>query len=641
MMTLLESSTTCWTIMIRDYGVVGTVSASASIALVLLLAIAMHKAFLSSNFGYGGNDDDDDSAAASKRRHAHNNASTAADKKRRRRKGHHHTKQHVGSRGGGGGRIKGSSTISGGGSSSLGSSPSMLCPRLPKVEEVSSDGAACDNSSRSSCGNAIPNLEMEDGGASQNPSTADKEDHNMCDPCLSVSQEEEGASIMTSPSALESVVSSDETEVKGRGSIPSICTVDTAAMSDDISCGSMSVRSGPPRQQQQQPVSRGSTKNGKPSSNNSRGGKPSNIKSNRVQKQPKANGKAIQSATYTRADGGKAAQPLETAHSNSEARLESSNKKVFGQKQNRGGKGRAGNNQSPRGGRGKGGRSQKAQKNQNSTSRTQSPLPTSVNNSILAATPTKSDHTVISTSTCTTDFSSLTGNGNNNRLPPVSPYSQSLFSCEVGNSGWSLPSLPSTTSQNIKPNFAATTQTSPALSYQTNSFVEPYSRLPPNLGINSGASADLNCGLWNTGNQANVSTFNNIQTTPQRPLRAPPGLPAPPATMTTPIKTSTCDLYTPISTPVNNNTAPSLVPITPSFGTPNVGQQVLPYSWSGMGENPGSSMDTGNGGRRNLVKENPFAVESDNAGNADDAECRIEAELQELGGRMIGSILDF
>lgn len=51
-----------------------------------------------------------------------------------------------------------------------------------------------------------------------------------------------------------------------------------------------------------------------------------------------------------------------------------------------------------------------------------------------------------------------------------------------------------------------------------------------------------------------------------------------------------------------------------------------------------------NSRRCHVVKENPFAADTDYDADyypADDADCRIEAELQELGGRMIGSVLDF
>ena len=614
MVSLLETSQTCWNSSVQDYGMVMTASASASIFMLLVVAIVMHKTFLSMfNHCFGGGSGKEYSTGASARQRRHGNGS-AADKKRRRRKGHHgskHQQHHSRIRTG----------------SSSGGSSIPPCPRLPKVEEVSSDGAASDISSNGGGNDLIPNN-------TKTAIEANKQD-DTSSPSI-ITQEEEVGSIMTSPSVLESVVSSDETEVKGRGSIPLVCTVDT--MSDDISCGSMSVRSGPPprQQQQQQPAwSRGSKKTGK-SSDSPRGKKTSNNNLSRGQKQTKSatSKTATQSTLFTRSDFGKATRAPETITSSStENRQGSSNKMGHaGPKQGREGKGRTGgNSQSSRAGRGgKGGRSQKVQKNIINTTRTPSPLPTST--AVSAATTPKSDGTVISAAS-TTD--SLASNGNNvNRIPPVSPYSQSLFSCEVGNSGWSLPALPSS-DQYRKPTLARTTLASPDSSNQANL---PY-RSPE-------TPADRDCGLWNTGSFA----FNNsAQSTPQRPLRAPPGLPTPAAILNTPIRSSNDDLYQPINTPLNNhNAAPAMIPITPSFGTPITSQNnSVPYSWSGMGGSNAATGSTGDmysgkNGHHSSVKENPFAVESMNAKNDnDDADYRIEAELQELGGQMIGSVLDF
>jgi len=72
--------------------------------------------------------------------------------------------------------------------------------------------------------------------------------------------------------------------------------------------------------------------------------------------------------------------------------------------------------------------------------------------------------------------------------------------------------------------------------------------------------------------------------------------------------------------------------------------------WSG--DNNNGSRSNGSLNIQSRLKENPFASESDNnhsnklngttnGNGTDDADGRIEAELQELGGRMIGSVLDF
>jgi len=654
MISLFQTSTTCWDTMIRDYGVVGTVSASASVTLVLILAIVMHKAFLSNCCGGTGTGSD----SAYKRK----GSSSSADKKRRRRKGHHHTKG-----GRGGGRIKGATTNVAGGSTAG--------PRLPIVEEISSDGACGGaTASEGSSGLSAPDTdfmvhELGIHHEKEQPSRP-RVDSQVSAVSSFVSHEEEGASITTSPSALESVVSSEETNDRA-STVPSVFTVDTT-LPDDISCGSISVRSGLTALQPNNRSSNSTTTNNDTStishSSNPRVAAKTN-KLNRGQKpSPKTNAVVNQpprSVTRTTHDPQTTAT---TPDNQSEGGF--NNRANTKPKNPRGGKGRMSNSHTnPRAGRGKSGRPQKSSpKNQKPAARTESPVPRTTNTADMSVSPR------INSNVLSTPASSKQMQSNNNNLigiPPASPYTQSLFSCEVGASGWSLPALPV-----ARDAPSATNTMYPAMSYQTNTFVAPYSRMDGELA-NSNDNSNFSflpaptggsAGFWMSSNEVSprspsASSSNTNFATPQRAVRAPPGLSAPPGfsgpSVVAPVHNNVhnspapSDLYTPIRTSIStaNNTVPSLVPVTPSFGSPNLtSPQVSPFSWSngggvlGCASSESPIVSPANSRRCHVVKENPFAADTDYDADyypADDADCRIEAELQELGGRMVGSVLDF
>lgn len=613
-MSLLQSSSTCLDFMIRDFGVLGTVSASASIVLVLILAIVMHKAFLS-NCCHSTDGD----AASTKRR------SVAAEKKRRRRKGHSNR----------GGRIKG------GPSSGAQSSPSILCPRLPKVEEVASDGAS--DSSGEMCRDMLAQTEDDHVQTScedetENLDTKPSSDHLA-------HNEEEGASIMTSPSALESVVSEDFSS-KGRTPVPSVCTVDTAVMSDDISCESFSVRS----VQQQQPVRHTKSRANKSKGNATRGGKAiSNVSPGPKQPKstPKTNANARNMPTMPRSDTRKTkphTKPNAPA-SDAPAKFEQQ-KESYAQKRSDEGYGRPIGTQNSRKGRGKGGRVAKSQKNQ--------PAPLSVTkastqNPKSSPNPYSAKLATPGTDSPVAQVKNVGMNSNpDTRLPPISPYSQSLFSAEIGASGWSLPTLPAVTQLNTNDRTDFNSLT-PSLIYQTNPFA-PYSHMPdennsagrvtPVTFAEGGGSASL--GLWNSvesGSAPRTTETYDLQqfTTPTRPVRPPPGLPTPPpgfseASISQPILSTGSEFSTPASTFSKMQTTPTVChPSSPlilsGFGNRSVG--------------PSPAMSTTNTfpipNSFSSLNENPFA----DKGSLNEADSRIEAELQELGGQMVGSVLDF
>lgn len=613
--SVLQSSTTCWAVMIRDYGVLGTVSASASITLVLVLAIAMHKAFLSNCCGsYEKNTE------ATKR--------TPAEKKRRRRKGNR-------------GRIKGTN-------SNPSSSPP--CPRLPKVEEVASDGA-CDSRSSSE----VPHTNLEDG---KSPISQD------CDDPQPPHHEAEGASIVTSPSALESVVSEDYS-LKGRMPVPSVCTVDTAAMSDDISCDSFSVRSA-----QQQPVRQANSRASKSKRKATRGGNANN-KASRGKKQLQQSSVKVTPVTPTTKTRVENVKPGKQTIGTSGLATESASikydqfQKNNGQKRNTGaGKGRTASTQNARGSRGKNGRATKNQKNQPAIQTPPAFAPKtatfSTNPKITAIPATVKNKPTLPNGSPIAELKQYGSNshGITENSAPFSPCSHSLFSCENGASGWSLPALP-VVSQPKSFESAKMTSLTPSLSYQSNPFAMSHCQTPTDP-MYSGRTTPVvhseQFGLWSSGQPGTPSTVAStvvsttdtkqaVMTTPKRPLRAPPGLPTPPgfteAHLSHPILANSSDLFTPI----HKFEKSSFIPTSPTiFRSPDVVSSATPQQWSSM-----SLGDTGSttfskttptsnplsGIQRNLVKENPFAE------HADEAECRIEAELQELGGRMIGSVLDF
>ena len=313
-------------------------------------------------------------------------------------------------------------------------------------------------------------------------------------------------------------------------------------------------------------------------------------------------------------------------------------KKQDGQKRNDNGNGRGDATQSSRGGRARRGRNAKNQK-----------MPAGGNN---LSTP-KSASRVSSKSSPTQrsgkidNNESLVKDTNDSRLPPFSPFSQSLFTCEMGTSDWTLPSLPAVT-PHTKEQVAMPSLT-PAFTYQ-NPFATPSSYSPSTYdsaesitpSLFQDASANAPPGLWHsvqptatTGERCDLKPL----TTTKPPLRPPPGLSAPPgfseASLPQPILSSSPSQF---STPVRTL---EKTPTTPVFIKADhaVSPLVLPrIDYGGPLGTPQSTTSSFSGIGGSLVKENPFAGER---GNTSEAECRIEAELQELGGQMIGSILDF
>jgi hypothetical protein len=595
MVSILQSSTTCWTIMIRDYGVVGTVSASASITLVLLLAIAMHKAFLSNSAT--------DSNHATSPSGSKSRGTTAAEKKRRRRKG---TSNKNSNRG----RIKA------GGSST----PTL---RLPKVEEV--DGAGSDSSTRSSSGDAS------DYSAIQLKDVFDEPKQ---------STEEEANSIMTSPSALESVVSVEEFEVKARTPVPSVCTVDTTSMSDDISCGSFSVRSGVLPSRPMRSVNTPTSAKGKPKSNTSSRGKAKAIQHGQKQTNL-ASPIPVPVPNSTRAEGLKNAKPV-PKHSMSPDCFPSATSEP---KMGRGRK---------VGARSKGGRplTPKHHPKHLLAARTVSPVTTTCDNTLLVSSTPSTNPTILSGSPASANMEHnnnrstsrlMTSNENNHesRLPPFSPYSQSLFSCELGASQWSLPTLPVVSQpKNVASVMSATGIASSLVPSSTsNPFVMPCSQMPSECNGHTSSYYYSSLGLWNTlpvQADNNHSLSLGTLSTPPPPVRPPPGLTAPPGfasnqPMLAHKNNSNNGAYTPGRTA--GNETPSLMPAKPSFGAPSTVLEVSPVAWNGTSSAPSAFMMTMNQNSP-VVAKNPFA------GDSNEVDWRIEAELQELGGRMIGSVLD-
>lgn len=439
---------------------------------------------------------------------------------------------------------------------------------------------------------------------------------------------------MTSPSALESVVS-DDFEAKGRTPVPSVCTVDTTTMADDISCSSFSVRSVQQQQQQQQPVRQTKSRANKSKPNATRGGK-ANGKANPGQKQPKTTTKVNAGQAKNRADFQKTAKPAtrtKTSGTDAPGRFDQF-KKQNGQKRNEGGKGRVAGTQNSRGTR-KGGRVAKNQRNQPNAQTSYAP---NADKSTPNLQSRKAPPVLNPSPKTKLENGSGIRESLDNRPPPFSPCTQSLFSCEIGASGWSLPSLPAVSQPNA--------HLAPALSYQTNPFVTPYSQMPTDYN-SAGRTTPVvlpEATLWNSVEPITPSAAEgrelNQFTTPKRPLRAPPGLPTPPpgfsdASLAQPILTAS-DFSTPVRTF-------GMEPTPPTYG--RAAKSTPPLVLSGMCLGGSSGLSTPlsttndfNGMKGNRVKDNPFAADK---GNPNEAECRIEAELQELGGRMIGSVLDF
>jgi hypothetical protein len=174
-----------------------------------------------------------------------------------------------------------------------------------------------------------------------------------------------------------------------------------------------------------------------------------------------------------------------------------------------------------------------------------------------------------------------------NEAPPMSPCTTSLFSCENGSSPW-----PRMSDTRVSPTPIARpvhTYMAPLDAYPRAPMLPP----PPGLSLPSNPT-HVNSFFSSTSDSLAVPTMSGPCSSLDRPvLRPPPGL-----AISTPLASST---------PL---TVPSLVapPSSNAFTSASL--------WN----------------ETSVVKENPFAMDEDDI---------IEQELQELGGKMVGSILDF
>ena len=683
MTSFLHSSSTCWAILVRDYGLWGTVSTSAaSILLVLVLAMALHRTFLSSTYRSS-------SSRAQRQQQLLDN-----NKQRKQRNGATKSKgqQPV-------------TTLQPSDSSSA-TTPTFLRTTSGEV-----------GGSPTCSGNTGPELAVHRGASPNDESdlnrktstetTKDQPDDDNVDvvedtlPPLApaVSQDE-------APSVLESIVSTEETTAgfpNDQPRVPSVCTVDSSVLSsDEISCESISVILPQTAKSRSNNSNNNNQRRGK-NNRSKRGGRksPPNLpKSNSSSNNNNNNNNSTKTSPITKTtdlyetQSTTKSKKATTHHAKNEKHEDHSEKQAGKEKHafvnNKGrGDGHGHNNKhhNSNGGRGhnihghgKGGRYQQNASPRKTPMNGKQHGSATARNSLPPVASSFHKHVPVSP---TGSRSSYKGYNKNGRATPVSPATKSLASCEAGASGWTMPMQPTFRPVSASPDHTK----APAISYRTNesSFVTSYSQVPaadlgggypsPNPSVaalsDTSGSIDSSCRLWESAPLPYSSSYgNSITSTPQRtPVHAPPGFaPSPANGLGTPsslLSTSgmpyTPSMYMAPVRPANGAgaTPSSFAPTSSPFGTPAVSPMnvaALSFSsWNddsnrgGIGgyyQNPSTKSP-----RSGRIKENPFASDdsngyyststSTNAAGNEEADSRIEAELQELGGQMVGSVLDF
>ena len=197
MLSIFDSSAACWSLIVKDYGVIPTVAASATLASLVLLILVMRRTL---------------TPRQGPKRHMQPH-----DRKKKKRKGH--TRHRGSGNSGTGARIK----------SSPSSSKVIQSPASPKTSL------------------------LHDQPFSQ-PSPPPK---ILEETALDMAIEKPKAlnSLLLSDSGIDTSAKNSESAVpstskcliseRSRSRVPSVSTLDTTAMSDDQSCGSTSVRSAP------------------------------------------------------------------------------------------------------------------------------------------------------------------------------------------------------------------------------------------------------------------------------------------------------------------------------------------------------------------------------------------------------------
>lgn len=604
----------------KEYGLFGIVSVSVSLAVVLILAITIHRTFFLNWFGGNAPTDPRESpiAAAQKQKTVEYQEDQVYSVR--------------------------SGTVTRAVETVQSASSIPSCSRLQTVGEVSADGVKCCRNSLAAEETRLestPDDNIKEPDPVEESKSIANEERQRKSSSLE-SRNRDAVDVAASPPLLELIARTDEGEIPGRERVPSVCTLDTTIMStDDLSCESSLNKpavSAKPRNNRKRSNKRGKNKS-------KRGGP----------KQAPSSSKAETPAFASATDGYHGNERLSNMpthlcregefnakvknHNNNEPHKHGNRGKVGGGDQNL-------NCQISRDGRGNrvSGRHQKSRKNQLAGKQY------TISKGNAASVPSSPGQIPASPNGSKAD-SRWSGHVGGNT--PMSPAAHNLVSCEIGASGWSFPCNP-VSSVPVSPGLDIL----PVQSYSANSYLASHSRSPaggypspnPSLALSdASASIDSRCRLWESVQSPGLDkgqTMGNNSTTPQRPVRAPPGfapsIPYSPNEYTavgrdgamTPSYPYSPNQYTAVRR--DGAMAPSYLAQSPSFGASSgVDSCSLPLPIVGGGGFQPSPFSR--------VKENPFADDDnyDNNRNSDDAEGRIEAQLQELGGQMVGNVLDF
>ena len=199
---MLQSLSECWQLLITDYGVLPSIIASATLAGLICILFLMLR------------------SVRTRRSSKRASPTYSPDKKKKKRKGH---ARHRSS------NVKAKSEQS---TSSQTSDPN------PSATFVESESA------RNSSGNSAP------APAPLTPSSVARSSSKLqattkIDGCARVLDDLPESCVSTIPTPPDSMKDLFEKDLRLRTRVPSVSTVDTTAMSDDLSCGSVSIRSMP------------------------------------------------------------------------------------------------------------------------------------------------------------------------------------------------------------------------------------------------------------------------------------------------------------------------------------------------------------------------------------------------------------
>jgi hypothetical protein len=223
MLSFFHSSTTCWGIIVSDYGLITTVAAAATFAALVLLIWIMHRTL-------------------SPRSKRPNRPLPSTEKKRKKRKGHmrhHHCRNGSGTGAGSANSSDITQIKTPDGTSCISSDKPLESPPSPNRLDAVTPIPPCPPPSILEGYPLALSSTMESPSSPQMPAL----DSSLLATTTATIPRGDSSSLVTNDEDLvHPLWASDE---RSRSRVHSVSTVDTSTMSDDQSCGSTSVRSSP------------------------------------------------------------------------------------------------------------------------------------------------------------------------------------------------------------------------------------------------------------------------------------------------------------------------------------------------------------------------------------------------------------